>query len=243
MPGLIERYNGQHIVSLTANIHGITLGEIAPQLSRAIAAAGTPPRGVTVRFRGEIPPLEETISGLRTGLLLAVAVIFLLLAANFQSVRLALAILLAVPAGLSGSLVMLIVTGTTLNIQSFMGAIMAVGIAVANSILLVTFAERARREGRPALEAAHEGATGRLRAVLMTAAAMIAGMTPMAIGLGESGSQAAPLGRAVIGGLIFSTFATLTVLPSIYAILQGRASVTSPSLNPEDPGSRYYETN
>ena len=242
MPGLIERYNGQHIVSLTANIHGLTLGEAAPRLNQAVAAAGAPPRGVSVRLRGEIPPLEQTISGLRTGLLLAVAVIFLLLAANFQSVRLALAIVLTVPAVLCGALLMLRITGTTLNVQSFMGTIMAVGIAVANSILLVTFAEHARHEGRPVLEAAHEGATGRLRAVLMTAAAMIAGMTPMAIGLGESGSQAAPLGRAVIGGLVLSTFTTLTVLPAIYAILQRRASLTSPSLNPEDPASRYYES-
>ncbi|HXK06476.1 MAG TPA: efflux RND transporter permease subunit [Verrucomicrobiae bacterium] len=242
MPGLIERYNGQHIVSLTANVHGLTLGEAAPRLNQAVAAAGAPPRGVSVRLRGEIPPLEQTISGLRTGLLLAVAVIFLLLAANFQSVRLALAIVLTVPAVLCGALLMLRITGTTLNVQSFMGTIMAVGIAVANSILLVTFAEHARHEGRPVLEAAHEGATGRLRAVLMTAAAMIAGMTPMAIGLGESGSQAAPLGRAVIGGLVLSTFTTLTVLPAIYAILQRRASLTSPSLNPEDPASRYYES-
>ena len=242
MPGLIERYNGQHIVSLTANIHGLTLGEAAPRLNQAVAAAGAPPRGVSVRLRGEIPPLEQTISGLRTGLLLAVGVIFLLLAANFQSVRLSLAIVLTVPAVLCGALLMLRITGTTLNVQSFMGTIMAVGIAVANSILLVTFAEHARHEGRPVLEAAHEGATGRLRAVLMTAAAMIAGMTPMAIGLGESGSQAAPLGRAVIGGLVLSTFTTLTVLPAIYAILQRRASLTSPSLNPEDPASRYYES-
>jgi multidrug efflux pump subunit AcrB len=241
MPGMIERLNGQHVVSLTANIHGLTLGEAAPRLKQAIAAAGAPPRGVSVRLRGEIPPLEETIAGLRTGLLLAVGVIFLLLAANFQSVRLALAIVLTIPAVVGGALVMLLLTATTLNVQSFMGAIMAIGIAVANAILLVTFAEHARHEGHTTLEAAHEGATGRLRAVLMTAAAMIAGMTPMAIGLGESGSQSAPLARAVIGGLILSTFTTLTVLPSIYAILQRRASVTSPSLNPEDPASRYYE--
>ena len=122
-----------------------------------------------------------------------------------------------------------------------MGAIMAIGIAVANSILLVTFAERVRHEGRPVLEAAREGAASRLRAILMTAAAMICGMVPMAIGFGEGGAQSAPLGRAVIGGLIVSTFATLTILPSIYAILQSRAAVTSPSLNPMDPESRYYE--
>ena len=148
MPGLIERYNGQHVVSLTANIHGMTLGEAAQELNQALAAAGSPPQGVSVTLRGEIPPLEQTISGLRIGLLLAVLVIFLLLSANFQSMRLALAIVLTIPAVLCGVLLMLLVTGTTLNMQSFMGAIMAIGIAVANSILLVTFSERARHEGR-----------------------------------------------------------------------------------------------
>jgi multidrug efflux pump subunit AcrB len=241
MPGLIERYNGQHVVSLTANLHGPTLGEAVVQINRAIAAAGAPPKGVTVKLRGEAPALEQTLSGLRLGLLLAVLVIFLLLSANFQSVRLALAIVLTIPAVLCGVAIMLLATGTTLNVQSFMGAIMAIGIAVANSILLVTFAERARHEGRDYLEAAQEGSASRLRAVLMTAAAMIFGMVPMAIGIGEGGAQSAPLGRAVIGGLIASTFTTLTILPSIYAILQRRASTTSPSMNPMDPESRYYE--
>jgi multidrug efflux pump subunit AcrB len=243
MPGLIERYNGQRVVSLTANIHGITLGEAASELNTAVAKAGAPPRGVSVTFRGQIPPLAETISGLRTGLLLAILVIFLLLAANFQSIRLSLAIILTIPAALCGVLLMLRLTSTTLNIQSFMGAIMAIGIAVANSILLVSFAERFRHEGKPLFEAATEGATSRLRAILMTATAMIFGMVPMAIGLGEGVSPSEPLGRAVIGGLIVSTFATLTILPSIYAILQTRASVASASLNPLDPASRYYESN
>jgi multidrug efflux pump subunit AcrB len=241
MPGLIERYNGQRVVSLTANIHGITLGQAVPKLHQALAAAPGPPRGVSVQLRGEVPPLDLTISGLRTGLLLAVLVIFLLLAANFQSLRLALAIVLTIPAVLCGVILMLWTTGTTLNIQSFMGAIMAIGIAVANSILLVTFSERSRREGSPARDAAREGASSRLRAIMMTAAAMISGMVPMALGTSEAGPPAAPLGRAVIGGLIVSTFTTLTVLPSIYAILQGRASMTSLSLNPMDPGSRYYD--
>ena len=243
MPGLIERYNGQRVVSLTANIHGIALGQAAARLNQALTAAGAPPKGVTVRIRGEIPALEQTMAGLRIGLLLAALVIFLLLAANFQSMRLALAIVLTIPAVLCGVVLMLLLTGTTLNIQSFMGGIMAIGIAVANSILLVTFAERLRHDGRPVLEATQEGAASRLRAILMTAAAMVCGMVPMAIGLTEGGAQAAPLGRAVIGGLIVSTFTTLTVLPSIYAILQGRAQVQSPSLNPMDPGSRYYEAN
>jgi multidrug efflux pump subunit AcrB len=237
MPGLIERYNGQHVVSLTANIHGESLGRSAARIQQAIAAAGAPPRGVTVRLRGQIPPLEQTLDGLRIGLLLAVGAIFLLLAANFQSARLALAVLLTIPAVLCGVALMLRITGTTLNVQSFMGAIMAIGIAVANSILLVTFAERARREGQSILDATHQGAVSRLRAVLMTAAAMICGMLPMA--LGEP--QSAPLGRAVIGGLLFATVATLGVLPAVYAILQSRAAARSVSLNPSDPESRYYE--
>ncbi|HLK51200.1 MAG TPA: efflux RND transporter permease subunit [Bryobacteraceae bacterium] len=241
MPGLIERYNGQRVVSITANIHGLTLGQAAQRLNAALKNAGDPPRGVTLTVRGEIPALEATVSGLRTGLLVAVAAIFLLLAANFQSGRLALAILLTVPAVLCGTLLMLLVTGTTLNIQSFLGAIMAIGIAVANSILLLTFAERSRRENRPVREAAREGAASRLRAILMTAAAMISGMVPMALGIGEGATSAAPLGRAVIGGLLAATFTTLTVLPCIYAIVQSHAVQTSPSLNPTDPSSRYYE--
>jgi multidrug efflux pump subunit AcrB len=124
-----------------------------------------------------------------------------------------------------------------------MGAIMAIGIAVANSILLVTFAEHARTEGTALFDAAREGASGRLRAVLMTAMAMISGMLPMAMGWGEGGGQTAPLARAVIGGLIVSTFATLSILPSLYVILQSRASTKSPSLNPMDPVSRYYDQN
>jgi multidrug efflux pump subunit AcrB len=240
MPGVIERNNGQRVISLTANIHGITLGEGAPRLSAAVARAGPPPRGVTVAYRGQIPALEQTISGLRIGLLLAVLVIFLLLAANFQSLRLGLAIILTIPATLCGVLIALRLTDTTLNVQSFMGAIMAIGIAVANSILLVTFAERFRREGRPLFQATREGAGSRLRAILMTAAAMTFGMVPMATGFGEGG-ESAPLGRAVIGGLIVSTFATLTILPSIYAIFQSGASTSSASLNPYDPTSRYYE--
>jgi multidrug efflux pump subunit AcrB len=241
MPGLIERNNGQRVISLTANLHGTTLGESAPPIRAAVARAGAPPRGVTVTYRGQIPALDQTLAGLKTGLLLAVLIIFLLLAANFQSLRLALSIILTIPAVLCGVLLMLKATGTTLNIQSFMGAIMAIGIAVANSILLVSFAERFRHEGRTLRDAAREGAGSRLRAILMTAAAMTFGMIPMAIGAGEGGGQSAPLGRAVIGGLLVSTFATLTILPSIYAILQSGASTASASLNPNDPTSRYYE--
>ncbi len=240
MPEMIERLSGQRVVSLTANLHGVTIGEAQKKIQAALGNIAAPPKGSVVTVRGEVPALEETISGLRVGLLLAIATIFLLLMANFQSLRLPLAILSTIPGVLCGVVLMLLITGTTLNIQSFMGAIMAVGISVANSILLVTFAEQARQhEG--AETAAHTGAVGRLRAILMTATAMICGMIPMAIGFGEGGAQSAPLGRAVIGGLLFSTFATLAVLPAIYGPLQRHASVTSNSLNPEDPASRYYE--
>jgi multidrug efflux pump subunit AcrB len=240
MPEMIERLSGQRIVSVTANLHGIPLGIAQKKIDAALKNLGTPPKGSTVIVRGQIPALQQTISGLSTGLLLAIAAIFLLLMANFQSLRLPLAILSTVPGVLTGVVLMLLFTGTTLNIQSFMGAIMAVGISVANSILLVSFAEQARHEDSNVEAAVRSGATGRMRAILMTATAMICGMLPMAIGFGEGGAQSAPLGRAVIGGLIFSTLTTLFVLPTVYALLQNKALKTSNSLNPEDPSSRYY---
>jgi multidrug efflux pump subunit AcrB len=231
--GEVSRYNMQRVVSVTANIHGKPLGVVARDLRSALRELGDPPRGTTVAVRGQIPPLEETISGLEIGLRLAIGVIFLLLAASFQSVRLALVVISTIPAVMCGVAVTLVVTGTTLNVQSFMGAIMAIGIAVANSILLVTFAEGHRLAGQTSRGAAVEGGAGRLRAILMTAAAMIGGMLPIALGIGEAGQQSAPLGRAVVGGLIFATIATLTVVPAIYAILQRRASASSASLLPE----------
>jgi multidrug efflux pump subunit AcrB len=240
MPETIERLSGQRIVSVTANLHGIPLGKAQKRIEAALKDIAPPDKGSTVVVRGQVPALEETISGLRTGLLLAIVAIFLLLMANIQSLRLPIAILSTIPGVLSGVVLMLLLTGTTLNIQSFMGAIMAVGISVANSILLVSFAEQARHEGQDAEGASRTGATGRIRAVLMTATAMICGMVPLAIGFGDGGAQSAPLGRAVIGGLIFSTLTTLLVLPVVYALLQKAAGVTSNSLNPEDPTSRYY---
>src|SRR6185503_11659179 len=168
------------------------------------------------------------------GLLLALAAIFILLCANFQSVRLALVVLSTTPAIVAGVVAALLVTGTTLNIQSFIGAIMALGVGVANAILLVTFAESIRRQGTPAVQAAAEGAASRLRPILMTTMAMIAGMMPMALGTGAAGEQTAPLGRAVIGGLAASTLAVLLVVPSVFTLVQGRARRHSPSLHPED---------
>jgi multidrug efflux pump subunit AcrB len=240
-PGEYDRYNTQRMLTLTANVVGEDLGTAARQIQEAIDKAGAPPKRVAVSVRGQIAPMEELFGGLRAGLLAAVLVIFLLLAANFQSLRLSFVAVSTVPAVLAGVVLALWLTGTTLNVQSFMGAIMAVGVAVANAILLVTFAERSRVEGLPAREAAVEGARSRLRPILMTSAAMIAGMVPMALGLGEGGQQTAPLGRAVIGGLAAATVTTLLVLPSIFAIVQGRSTARTASQDPTDPGSPYYD--
>ncbi len=225
--GLVERYNMQRVVSLTANIHGTALSEAASEVERAIARAGDPPKGVTVKVRGQIPPLKETENNLKWGIASALIAIFLLLSAFFESFRIAFAVILTAPAVLAGVTIALLATGTTFNVQSFLGAIMATGIAVANSILLCSFAERARSAGASATAAALDAGAGRKRAILMTATAMTAGMLPMALGLGEGGAQTAPLGRAVIGGLVFATVATLSILPAIYALLMQGAKRTT----------------
>lgn len=238
--GQYERYNMQRMVSVTANIEGSDLGTVAKQVAAAIAELGEPPSGVSVALRGQVTPMNQMLGGLQSGLYIAIIVIFLLLAANFQSLRLAVVVTASAPAVVAGVAVALWLTGTTLNVQSFIGAIMAIGVAVANAILLVTFAERSRIGGMNATDAAIDGAQSRLRPILMTSLAMMAGMLPMALGLGESGEQTAPLGRAVIGGLFGATLATLWVLPAIFALLRNRASTRSRSLDPRDPDSGHY---
>ncbi len=240
--GEYNRYNMQRTVTLTANIAGSDLGSVAAQIRHAIKSTGEAPPKVAVAVRGQIAPMEEMMTGLKTGLLFTVVAIFLLLAAYFQSVRLSLVVVSAVPAVLAGVALALWFTRTTLNVQSFMGAIMSIGVAVANAILLVTFAERARMAGASALDAAIEGARSRLRPILMTSFAMIAGMVPMALGLGEGSEQTTPLGRAVIGGLSAATLATLLVLPAIFALVQSRTHRRSKSLDPDDPESTFHQT-
>ena len=196
---------------------------------------------MTVDIRGQIVPMGEILRGLAIGLVMSIVVILLLLTANFNRygrLRRGLDPRLAVVAGV---VVMLWLTGTTINIQSFMGAIMAIGVAVANAILLITFAEEHRR-GRSAGagEAAVAGAQGRLRPILMTSFAMTAGMLPIALGWGEGTEQTAPLARAVIGGLVAATVATLIVLPTIFALALGKAGRESASLDPDDPKSLHY---
>ncbi|MSU24405.1 MAG: efflux RND transporter permease subunit [Opitutus sp.] len=241
--GTYERYNMLRVVSVTANIHGTDLGTATRAIKAALAEVGGPPDAKTrLDLRGQVVPLQQLTDGFSSGLVIAVVAIFLMLMANFQSVRLALVVVSTVPAVLAGVVLTLYFTGTTLNIQSAMGAIMAVGVAVANAILLVTFAEKARVATADPLGSAVEAARSRLRPILMTSCAMIAGMMPLALGMGDGGDQTAPLGRAVVGGLALATLATLLVLPSVFAILASR-KVRSPSLDPDDPASTFYLTN
>jgi multidrug efflux pump subunit AcrB len=233
--GEYDRYNMARTVSVTANIHGSDLGSAARLVEEAIKTLETP-KGTSVTVRGQVQPLRELEEGLRAGLLAAVAVILLLLTANFQSLRLALIVLGAVPAVLAGVVCALWVSRTTLNLQSFMGAIMAVGVSVSNAILLVTFTYRLQASGWTAKEAAIEGVRSRLRPILMTSLAMMAGMVPMAFG----GTSSEPLGKAVLGGLLFATLATLFVLPSVF-VLGTRNRPGSASLDPDDPDASLPE--
>jgi multidrug efflux pump subunit AcrB len=228
------------VLSVTANLYKKDLGSASKDVEAAIASLGTPPRGITVETRGLVQVLSETLNSLQIGLITAILVIFLMLAANFQSFKVSLVTLCTVPAVLLGSLGLLMLTGSTLNLQSYMGMIMSVGVSISNSVLLVTNAEHLRIHSGNALEAARESAAVRLRPILMTSVAMVVGMIPMASGLGEGGDQAAPLGRAVIGGLIASTFAALFILPLIFAWVQGKTSTQSVSLDPSDKESKHY---
>ena len=233
--GEYDRRNGFRMLSLSANMAGNDLGEISKSIDAGIKRAGAPPTGASVQVRGQIAPMHDTFSNLGFGLLLAILAIFLLLAANFESLRLPLVVLTTAPATVCGMILMLLITHTTLNIESYMGGIMAVGVGTANAILLVTFAEQHRRSGGSSIESGIEGVKERMRPIIMTSAAMIAGMIPMALAT----EVTAPLGRAVIGGLIAATVTNLTVLPFIFSLVQQRAQTASPSLNPDDPESRY----
>lgn len=233
--GEYHRFNMQRMVTVTANVMDRDLGAAATEIRAALAELPVP-RGVSVAVRGQIGPMELMTGSLELGLSLAVLAVFLLLAGYFQSVRVAFAVVLAIPAVLSGVALALALTGGTLNIQSFMGAIMAVGVSMADSILLCTFAEKFRREGLSAADAAVEASRTRMRPILMTSVVMIAGMTPLAFGT----EQTAPLGIAVIGGLIASTLTALVVIPAVFAVVQRNASTDSASIDPEDPDSPYY---
>lgn len=227
---------------VTANIHNADLGRAQKDVQAAIASLGELPKGVNIQISGMVPVLDETMSSLAMGLLIAIMVIFLMLAANFQSFKVSFVILTTVPFVILGSLLLMKITGSTLNLQSYMGIIMSVGVSIANAVLLISNAETLRMQNGNALSSAIQAASLRIRPIIMTSLAMIAGMLPMAIGHGEGGDQVAPLGRAVIGGLIASSFSVLLLLPLVFVWIQGKASTQSPSLNPEDENSTHYIT-
>ncbi|HWB59729.1 MAG TPA: efflux RND transporter permease subunit, partial [Chthoniobacteraceae bacterium] len=199
---------------------GVGLGDWADQHGWFKTPPSKLPRGTTITVRGQVQSMNESFSGLFKGIAFAIVLVYFLMVINFQSWTDPFIIIMALPGALCGIIWILIITGTTINVPSLMGAIMAIGVATSNSILLVTFANDERREGKNAYEAALSAGYTRLRPIVMTALAMIIGMLPMSLGLGEGGEQNAPLGRAVIGGLVFATFATLFFVPVVYSVLR-----------------------
>jgi multidrug efflux pump subunit AcrB len=233
-PGEYDRSGPRRFLTIGASINELDLAAATAHVEKQVKTMGEPPKGVKVEIKGTSSLLTETLGSLQTGLAFAILVILLLLTANYESPTVALTVVSTIPAVILGSLTALLLTGATLNLQSYMGMIMSTGVSVANAILIVTNAERLRRETKDATHAAILSASIRLRPIMMTSMAMIVGMIPMASGLGEAGEQTAPLGRAVIGGLIASTFAALFMLPLIYAWVQQKASIESTSLLPND---------
>ena len=234
LPGEYDRAGPRRFLTVSANIYKNDLGTATTAVQKAITSLGTPPKGLVAEVKGMSSLLIETLDSLQTGLLVAIVVILLLLAANYQSFGVAIAVVSTIPAVLLGALLLLLATGATLNLQSYMGIIMSTGVSVANAILIVTNAEALRLQYKDPFKAATVAASIRLRPILMTSLAMIAGMIPMASGLGEAGDQSAPLGRAVIGGLVASTFAALFIVPLVYGWVRQKASFGSVSLLPEN---------
>ncbi|MEO6187998.1 MAG: efflux RND transporter permease subunit, partial [Ginsengibacter sp.] len=223
---------------ITANVHKEDLGNAFKKVNEVINKI-TLPKGSKILMRGQPELLQQTLSSLQFGLLITIVVIFLLMTVFFQSFRIAAITLSVVPAVIAGSLILLFITGQTMNIQSYMGTIMAIGVSIANAVLFITNAEQFRREGN-IINAHFKAAESRLRPILMTSFAMIAGMIPMAIGFGESGDQTAPLGIAVIGGLIFSTIGVLFFLPHVYHWGIGKRKYASASMDPADMNSKNF---
>ena len=217
----INHNNVQRVVDITANVEGTDLGSVVGGIEKIIKGLGKLPIGMRIFVRGQGEVMREAFTKLGMGLVLAMILVYLLMVVLFQSWLDPFIVMVAVPGALIGILWMLFLTGTTINVESFMGSIMAVGIAASNSILMVSFANEMRIEkGVDAFEAALMAGRTRLRPVIMTALAMILGMLPAALALGEGGEQNAPLGRAVIGGLLVATMVTLFVVPLIYSALR-----------------------
>jgi len=230
---VVSHYNITPVVDLYVSVNGRDLGAVATDVQRYVdALRPTLPRGSQVIVRGQVKTMQTSFAGLLLGLVMAIVLVYLLIVVNFQSWTDPFIIITALPAALAGIAWMLLITGTTLSVPALTGAIMTMGVATANSILVVSFARQRLQEGRPPLSAALEAGATRLRPVLMTALAMIVGMIPMALGLGEGAEQNAPLGRATIGGLLFATVSTLFFVPVVFASIHRRIARKAASRGP-----------
>jgi multidrug efflux pump subunit AcrB len=222
-PAVVNHYNVQPVIDVYASTQGRDLGGVAADIMKALQPFQDHlPRGTSIAVRGQVETMRSSFFGLGVGLLMAIVLVYLLIVVNFQSWLDPFIIITALPGALAGICWTLLITRTTLNVPSLTGAVMCMGVATANSILMVSFARDRMDQGVPAIQAVREAGFTRMRPVLMTALAMIIGMIPMALGFGEGGEQNAPLGRAVIGGLLFATVATLFFVPSVFAIIHGR---------------------
>jgi multidrug efflux pump subunit AcrB len=230
-PANITHYNAVRTYDVQANVDGTDLGSVSSAISQIVERIKPSlPRGTTIKIKGQVESMEASFTGLGYGLIFAVVLVYLLMVVNFQSWLDPLVILMALPGAIAGIVWLLFLSRTTLSVPALMGSIMCVGVATANSILVVTFANDQRKFGRDAKHAALAAGMTRLRPVLMTAMAMIIGMLPMSLGLGEGGEQNAPLGRAVIGGLLLATATTLFFVPVMYSALRRKAPTTDPLL-------------
>jgi multidrug efflux pump subunit AcrB len=218
---VMNRFNIRPAINIFAGVDGRDLGAVARDVQKAIDASRKDlPRGSVITLRGQVLTMQDSFFGLYVGLVFSLVLVYLLIVVNFQSWSEPFIIITALPVALAGIIWMLFITQTTLSVPALMGAIMCMGVATANSVLVITFANERFEETRDSYLAALEAGYTRIRPVLMTAGAMIIGMFPMALGLGEGGEQNAPLGRAVIGGLIFATGATLFFVPTVFRLLR-----------------------
>jgi multidrug efflux pump subunit AcrB len=224
-PAVVSHYNATPAIDIYGSVQGVDLGYVSAQINKIITASAKDlPKGSHVLLRGQTQTMKASFNGLLIGLIGAIVLVYMLIVVNFQSLLDPFIIITALPAALAGIVWMLFLTHTTVSVPALTGAIMCMGVATANSVLVVSFARERMNAGDNAFEAALEAGFTRLRPVLMTALAMIIGMIPMALGLGDGGEQNAPLGRAVIGGLIFATVATLFFVPTVFSIIHGRPS-------------------
>jgi multidrug efflux pump subunit AcrB len=225
-PAVVSHYNATTAIDIFGSVDGTDLGYVSSQIDQIIASAKQDlPKGSSIVVRGQVQTMKASFNGLLLGLVGAIILVYMLIVVNFQSLLDPFIIITALPAALAGIVWMLFLTHTTVSVPALTGAIMCMGVATANSVLVVSFARERMNAGDTAFEAALQAGFTRLRPVLMTAMAMIIGMIPMALGLGDGGEQNAPLGRAVIGGLIFATVATLFFVPTVFSLIHGRSSV------------------